>query len=66
MMNHFMDGFKFEQAHVEYCCYCFSVRGDQRSCCSENHFVEFRDLDDDTQQRIAQEEYEWNNHKDQK
>ena len=62
-MNHFMDGFKSEQAHVEYCCYCFSVRGDQRSCCSENHFVEFRDLDEDTQQRIAQEEYEWNNHK---
>lgn len=65
-MSHFMDVFKAEQANVEYCCYCFSVRGEQRSCCSENHFVEYKDLDDDTQQQIAQEEYEWNNHKDQK
>ena len=61
-----MDGFREEQANVEYCCYCFSIRGDRRSCCSENHFVAYKDLDDDTQQRIAQEEYEWHNHKDQK
>ena len=65
-MNHFIDGFRKEEQNIEYCCYCFTPRAGKIGCCSENHWVEYKDLDDDTQQRIAQEEYEWNNHKDQK
>jgi hypothetical protein len=46
---------------TEYCCYCYTVRGCSISCCQENHFVMFQDLDDETQNEminIEVEEYE--------
>jgi hypothetical protein len=64
-MNHFLIAFKEEQANVEYCAYCLNLRGDQIGCCQENHWVAFKDMDDETQQRIAEEEYEWHHHRNQ-
>jgi hypothetical protein len=43
---------------VQYCPYCMEPRGDKLSCCSENHFLEFQDFDDDTQTQIIQDEYD--------
>ena len=45
---------------TEYCCYCYDVKT-FLSCCKENHFVTFKDLDEETQNEminIEVEEYE--------
>jgi sulfur relay (sulfurtransferase) complex TusBCD TusD component (DsrE family) len=44
-----------KEKHVQYCCYCVERRGEKMSCCSENHWIEFNDLDDDTQLEIVKE-----------
>lgn len=44
-----------EQKNVQYCCYCVERRGDKIGCCGENHWIQFRDLDDDTQLEIVKE-----------
>ena len=44
-----------DQADVYYCCYCLEPQGEKVTCCFENHFVEFRYLDNDCQQQIAEE-----------
>lgn len=44
-----------DEARVQYCCYCIERRGEKMSCCGENHWIEFRDLDDDTQLEIVKE-----------
>lgn len=44
-----------DEANVQYCCYCVERRGTKMSCCGENHWIEFRDLDDDTQLEIVKE-----------
>jgi sulfur relay (sulfurtransferase) complex TusBCD TusD component (DsrE family) len=43
------------ESRVQYCCYCVERRGEKMSCCSENHWIEFRDLDDETQLDIVRE-----------
>jgi hypothetical protein len=43
---------------VQYCPYCMEPRNDKRSCCGENHFLEFQDFDDETQNQIIQDEYD--------
>ena len=43
-----------DEAHVMYCVYC-EQRKESYSCCQENHFIEFKDLDDETQLEIAKE-----------
>jgi len=48
---------EFMHDSTEYCCYC----GDQRSrmsCCGENHFERYRDMDERTQQEILSNEIE--------
>lgn len=57
-MKSWLEEFIEEQAHVEYCPYCMDERGSKRSCCSEVHFIEFRDLDDESQRQIAMDEWE--------
>jgi len=57
-MKNFIQEFKEEHANIEYCCYCIEERGNKMSCCSENHFVPFSDLDDSTQMEIINEEYD--------
>ena len=42
---------------TEYCCYCNDVKT-FLSCCKENHFVTFQDLDDETQEVIINKEVE--------
>lgn len=44
-----------DEAHVQYCCYCVEKRDGKIGCCGENHWIEFRDLDDDTQLEIIKE-----------
>jgi sulfur relay (sulfurtransferase) complex TusBCD TusD component (DsrE family) len=44
-----------DEANVQYCCYCVERRGEKMSCCGENHWIEFNDLDDDTQLEIVKE-----------
>ena len=39
---------------VEFCAYCFEERADKRSCCQENHFIEFKDLDKKTQDHLKE------------
>ena len=43
------------QSEVYYCCYCLEPQGEKIVCCHENHFVEFKYLDADCRQEIAQE-----------
>jgi hypothetical protein len=49
----------------EYCCYCLEFKGEKISCCSENHFLTFADLDQDGQDSIIEvelaEHEEWRN-----
>jgi len=44
-----------DQADVYYCCYCLEPQDEKVTCCSENHFVEFKYLFPNDQQQIAQE-----------
>jgi hypothetical protein len=44
-----------ECANEEYCAYCIEPRMVVVSCCGENHFVLFSDLDTDSQHEIAAE-----------
>jgi hypothetical protein len=37
--------------------YCLDAKGDKRSCCDENHFINFEDFDEDTQQTIINDDY---------
>ena len=41
--------------NVYFCCYCLEPQGEKIVCCHENHFVEFKYLDADCRQEIAQE-----------
>ena len=38
-----------------FCCYCGEAKGDKFSCCDENHFVPFNELDDDMREAISSE-----------
>ena len=42
----------------EYCYYCLQPNYGQISCCQENHFGKFRDLDQAAQDEILQTEIE--------
>jgi hypothetical protein len=57
-MKDFLESAKEDLKGVEYCPYCIEPRGDKRSCCGENHFINFEDFDDDTQRDIVQAEYD--------
>jgi hypothetical protein len=68
-MNHFLIAFKEEQANVKYCIRCLAPKSENMigvGCCGENYWMEFKHFDDETQQRIAEEEYEWHHHRNQK
>jgi hypothetical protein len=39
---------------VEFCAYCLEERNDKQSCCQENHFLEFNDLDEQTQEYLKE------------
>lgn len=50
-----LQAIKQDEANVYYCCYCLQPQGEKIVCCKENHFVEFKYLDNDCQQQIAEE-----------
>jgi len=54
-MKELIEYYKELQKNVQYCCYCIELKNDAISCCQENHFVDFQDLDDDTQLDIITE-----------
>ena len=54
----FLEQAKADLHGVEFCPYCIEPRNDKRSCCGENHFINFEDFDDDTQREIIQGEYD--------
>ncbi len=39
---------------VQFCAYCCDERGDKRSCCQENHWVEYEDLDEETKNSLKE------------
>lgn len=46
---------EFMASSQEYCCYCCEPRTGN-SCCQENHFVEFKDLYEEDQIAIIENE----------
>jgi len=44
------------QSSLEYCCYCLEPKADKLSCCSENHFLAFKDLYEKDQDFLLIEE----------
>lgn len=44
-----------EQKYVKYCCYCVEPKENKHTCCDEAHFIEFYNLDDDTQLQIVKD-----------
>ena len=40
---------------TEYCCYCGERRDSKWSCCGENHFETFKDMDKENQQVFIDE-----------
>lgn len=42
---------------TEYCNYCCESRGDRLSCCQENHFSTYADMDKDSRKELL-DEYE--------
>jgi hypothetical protein len=39
---------------VEFCGYCLEERADKQSCCQENHWVVYDDLDDKTKEHLKE------------
>jgi hypothetical protein len=39
---------------VEFCAYCLEEREDKKSCCQENHWVVYDDLDKETQDNLKE------------
>ena len=44
---------------TEYCCYCSEGRGERLSCCQENHFETYAEMDKDRREEfLSYEEYD--------
>lgn len=49
----------YMQDGTEYCCYCGESRGERLSCCHENHFETYADMDKDRREEfLSFEEYD--------
>ena len=46
------------QSSTLYCCYCTTEKGDKTHCCSEYHFVAFKDLYPSDQDMLIQDQVE--------
>ena len=46
------------QSDQEYCCYCMEPKYDKWGCCGENHFLTFKDFDEQTQKEFIEAELE--------
>ena len=47
---------EFMKSDIEYCYYCLNAKGGKFSCCHENHFGTFRDLYEEDQKEIINNE----------
>jgi hypothetical protein len=65
IVNNYIIEYKEQYAHEQYCPYCVTPKGKKFVCCGEMDWVDFKDLDDDTQLEIIKEEYDnaFRNHK---
>lgn len=39
---------------VEFCAYCLEERNDKLSCCQENHWVVYEDLDEESKNLLKE------------
>ena len=65
IVNNYIIEYKEEYANTKYCPYCVQPKGKYLVCCGEIDWVDFKDLDDNTQLEIIKEEYDnaFKNHK---
>ena len=65
IVNNYIIEYKEEYAYTKYCPYCVQPKGQKFVCCGEMDWVDFKDLDDNTQLEIIKEEYDnaFKNHK---
>ena len=54
-MKNLIEEIMDSEKYVKYCCYCVQRKEGKPVCCDEAHFIEFRDLDDETQLTIVKE-----------
>jgi sarcosine oxidase delta subunit len=57
-VNNYIIEYKEQYAHEKYCPYCVTPKSKKLTCCGEAHWVNFEDLDDNTQLTIIKEEYD--------
>jgi hypothetical protein len=57
-MKSVFEQYQAEFQGIDYCCYCLEPKGAKYSCCQENHFVPFEDLDIKEQKEIIEGEIE--------
>ena len=65
IVNNYIIEYKEQYADTKYCPYCVQPKSNKFVCCSEMDWVDFKDLDDNTQLEIIKEEYDnaFKNHK---
>ena len=59
-MKTLFEQYREQFSDILYCCYCLEPKGESYSCCQENHFIEFKDLDIDQQKEIIEAELDQN------
>ena len=59
-MKSLFEQYREQFADIEYCYYCLEPKGESYSCCQENHFIEFKDLDLEEQKHIIECELDEN------
>jgi hypothetical protein len=59
-MKTLFEQYREQFSDILYCCYCLEPKGESFSCCQENHFIEFQDLDIDQQKDIIDAELDGN------
>jgi hypothetical protein len=57
-MKSVFEQYQAEFQGIDYCCYCLEPKGERHSCCQENHFIPFEDLDIQEQKEIIEDEIE--------
>ena len=59
-MKTLFEQYREQFSDILYCCYCLEPKGESWSCCDENHFIEFKDLDIEDQKEIINAELDQN------
>ena len=59
-MKTLFEQYREQFSDILYCCYCIEPKGESYSCCDENHFIEFKDLDIEEQKEIINAELDEN------